>query len=153
MSSVLDSAYRLVRAYPGGASSLAPRLGKSASTLSHEVNPPAHSTAKLGLVTAVDMSVLARDFSILNAFAAEMHAVVLPLPDALGPDEDLAQQTALLAKEFSDLMVEISVSTADRRISDNELQRLQTVWGELVQAGQHLLTTFRHLNEGTGGDR
>lgn len=147
MSSVLDAAYRLVRAYPGGAASLAPRIGKSPSTLSHEVRPPEGSTAKLGLQTAVDATVLSGDLSILNAFAAEVGAIVMPLPNHLDADADVAQQTAKLAKEFAELMTEVSTSTADRRISDNEVRRLQSVWGELVQAGQQLLGTLQRANQ------
>lgn len=38
MSSVLDAVYRTVRAYPGGAESLAPRLGTTANVLRNKVS-------------------------------------------------------------------------------------------------------------------
>lgn len=147
---VLDAAYRLVRAYPGGAASLGPRIGKSPTTLSHEVRPPQGSTAKLGLETAYDISTLSGDREILNAFAAGMNCMVIPLPGALDPDTDVAQQTAQLAREFAELMTDISLSTADRRISDNEMAQIKSTWGDLVQAGQALISTFQHFNTTKG---
>lgn len=51
MSNITDAAYRLAKAYPGGALSLSPRLGKSGTTLSQELTR--HGTSKLGLETAV----------------------------------------------------------------------------------------------------
>lgn len=55
----LDAAYNLVRDYPGGASSLAPRLDKNPSVLSHEVT--ATGSAKLGLLTAIKITELSGD--------------------------------------------------------------------------------------------
>lgn len=140
--SVLDAAYHLVRNYPGEAASLAPRLGKSQTTLCHEVRPPQGSTAKLGLKTAVDMTVLSGDLRVLNAFAAEAGCVVLKLPENLDPGKNVANQTAQLAHEFAELMSEIAGSATDRVISDNELRRLRNSWSELVAVGQHLMASF-----------
>jgi hypothetical protein len=69
---ILDAAYHTVHDYPGGASALAPRLGKSHATLSHEVRPPANSQAKLGLRDAQRIMALTGDYRILQAQAAEL---------------------------------------------------------------------------------
>ena len=79
---VIDAAYGVVHDYPGGSDSLAPRLGKASVTLSHEVARV--GTAKLGLDTAVKVSVLTGDFRILDAFALQCGRMVLPLPCADG---------------------------------------------------------------------
>ena len=59
---VLDAAYHLVRAYPGGAQSLAPRMSKNPNTLNHEV--AGDGTAKFGLVDAVAATQLSKNFVI-----------------------------------------------------------------------------------------
>ena len=102
MSNVLDAAFHLVRAYPGGASSLAPRIGKNATTLSHEVKGT--GTAKFGLDDAVNASLMSNDLRILNAFAAECECMVLRLP-VVGADGDetTMRDVASLAREFGEL--------------------------------------------------
>ena len=65
---VLDAAQHLVHDYPGGAASLAPRLGKTHTTLCNEVT--GRHGYKFGLQDSVKASVFADDLRILNAFAA-----------------------------------------------------------------------------------
>ncbi len=56
-------------------------MGKAATTLAHEVNRT--GTAKLGLETAVAISVMSQDLRILDAFAAQCGRMTLPLPEVL----------------------------------------------------------------------
>lgn len=138
MSAVHDAAYQLVRDYPGGAESLAPRIGKNATTLRHEVNRI--GSAKLGLSDSVDMSVKANDLRILNAFAAECSCIVLRVPQALECDETAMHKVAKLAREFGDLVGSVTEATADGSVSANELARIRSEWADLVAAGQSLLS-------------
>ena len=138
MSTVLDAAYQLVRAYPGGALSLAPRMGKNPTSLSHEVK--CTGTAKFGLDDAVTASVLTGDLRILNAFASECDCMVLPLPRSLANDNNAMMRVATLAREFGDLVGSVTEATADGAITANELARAQREWSELVAAGQALLS-------------
>lgn len=134
---VLDAAYHLVHAYPGGAEALAPRIGKNATTLRHEVNGT--GTAKLGLADAVNASVLSKDRRILNAFAAECDCMVLPMPAPIDCDNTAMHRVAALAKEFGEMVASVTAAAADGRITANELDTVQRDYAELVAAGQALM--------------
>lgn len=139
MSTVLDAAHQMVQAYPGGAESLGPRIGKNPTTLRHEVNRT--GAAKLGLVDAVSMSVMSGDPRILNAFNAECGYVAFRLPSVEGVcDESTIRSVSELAREFGELMGTVTQAAADGRITGNELHQVQGAWSELVAAGQAMVS-------------
>lgn len=134
---LLDAAFNLVSDYPGGAQSLAPRMGKAGSTLSHEVT--AAGTAKLGLLDAEKMSVLANDARILTAWANNMGHMLVPLPTIEQRlDDDCMLRLANTAKEFGELCKEVAGDLADSIISDNELHRIDQETGRLIASLQSL---------------
>lgn len=143
---VMTAAYHLVHDYPGGPESLAPRLDKSPSTLGHECKP-GYPGAKLGLVTAVRMSVLAQDRRILNAFAAEMGCVVVPTSAPALPDLQALMALGALASAFAEVVQEATAAMADGRVSDNELHRLEREGGDLLVALQGVLHVARANNQ------
>jgi len=144
---VQTAAFNLVHDYPGGATALAPLLGKSASTLSHEVDPN-YPTAKLGLADALKLTLLSKDRTVLNAFAMACHCMVLPLPAcADGVDDDTFKGVTRLAREFAEVISQVSEVTADGTVSDNELRRVEREAAELVSAVQAVLTALRVRNE------
>lgn len=143
---IRDALYHTVRNYPGGARALAPRIGKSGTTLSHEVNPPDGSSAKAGLLDAVAIMELTGDHSLLHALNQHMGYVTVPMPTLHEAHEDTGVQVAVLAKEFGDVMVEIAQGAADAEINDNELRSLHRQWAELVSAGNVLLATWAAKN-------
>ena len=144
---VQTAAFNLVHDYPGGATALAPLLGKSASTLSHEVDPN-YPTAKLGLADALKLTMLSKDRSVLNAFAMACHCMVVPLPACSdNDDDDTFRSVTRVAREFAELISEVSEVTADGAVSDNELRRVDSEATELVAAIQAVLTTLRLRNE------
>lgn len=147
MSSVRDAAFRLVRAYPGGATALGPRLGKRGDSLAHEV--AGRGFAKLGLEDAVAITVMSGDLGILNAFAAECDCHVLPLPELVSEVDELdsVRRMGALAKEFSELLGAVADGLADGRISHNEFKRIQKEWGELEAVGQRLLAQITAAHE------
>lgn len=143
---VLTAAYHLVHDYPGGPASLAPRLDKSASTLAHECQP-GYPGAKLGLQTAVRMSVLAGDRRILNAFAADMGCMVVPATAPALTDLQALQALGALAAAFADVVQETTGAMVDGQVSDNELHRLEREGGELLVALQQVLQVARANNQ------
>lgn len=145
MSHMLDAAFALVRAYPGGSLSLAPRMGKAHGTLSHEVS--GRAGYKLGLDDAVAMSVLASDLRVLNAFAAEMGCLVLQLPDGGSVGSDVMQRVGQAAKEFGEFLSEVTTDAADGDISTNDLRRIEKEWGDLMAVGQQLMALLRGMHD------
>lgn len=140
-----QAAFRVVRDFPGGAVALAPYLGKSAATLSHEVNPN-QPTYKLGLQTAVDMTIASRNPAILNAFAAECGYMVLPLPSADAGD-DMVNRISGLAKEFAEEVQAVSEVLADGEVTANELKRVEREGADVIAAVQALLVAVRAKHE------
>ena len=143
---VMLAAFRMIKDYPGGAVALAPVVGKTAATLSHEVSPN-YPTAKFGLADAVALSQWTNDRQVLTAFAAELSCMVVPLPADVPGVEGVAPRTAQLAREFSDLMTELATSLADGHVSTNELGRIEREGSELMAALQSLLGTVRALHD------
>lgn len=87
---VADAAHAVVREYPGGSESLAPRLGMSAAVLRSKVNPNCE-THHLRLSEAVAITDITGDVRILRAFAQETGRLVLDAPtDADGQPSDMA---------------------------------------------------------------
>lgn len=142
---VSDAAYNTAHDYPGGSKALSLRLGKAATTLADEVNPNL-THAKLGLLDAIKMQVMSRDYRVLYAMAAELGHASFPLPDLDRIDSNCSQSVATLAKEFGELMAEVAQGLADGDVNDNELKRLEREAGQLVSALQQLLRHAATLN-------
>lgn len=130
-----DVAFNVVHDYAGGAVSLAPRIGRNHTTLCHELNGT--GTAKLGLLDAEKITLLTGDMRILQAFASNCGQMLVPLPSVASGDNAMVRLAAS-AKEFGDLVAEVSTDLADGRISDNELARIDRETGELI-ASVHAL--------------
>lgn len=142
---VMLAAFRLVHEARGGAVALASVVNKTAATLSHEVSPNYHS-AKLGLQDAVLLSLHTGDRGVLNAFAASMSCMVVPLVAAVPGAECAATLVASLAREFGELMAEVSADLVDGAVSDAELARIDREAAQLVVAMQDLMAELRAIN-------
>jgi hypothetical protein len=147
MNHLLDAFYNLVhKVYPGGATALAPRLDKSSTTLCHEVRPPHGSSAKLGLMDAIEIMELT-DARPLQLICQRFGGMFVPLPQLGSQHENTMAHTAAVATEFSDVLREVSIKLADGHVSDNDLRSIQKEWGELLSAGQAMLAHLAALNE------
>ena len=141
-----DAAYNTVHDYAGGAASLAPRMGKSVSVLSHEVTGT--GTAKLGLLDAEKITHLTGDLRILEAFATNCGQMLVPLPHAVDVDaDDCMLRLAATVKEFSDLCTEVAGDLKDSQISDNELARVDRECGELIASIHSLREALARRNQ------
>lgn len=149
---LLDAAYNVVHDYPGGAQSLAPRMGKSPTTLAHEVS--ATGAAKLGLLDAAKITHLTGDLRVLEAFAGNVGQMLVPLPFlvAVGSD-DCMLALADTAKEFGELCREVAADLADGVISDNELKRIDKEMGLLIATVHALREALAARNQATKAAR
>lgn len=120
---IQDAAYHTVHGYPGGADALAVRMGMSANTLKHKVNPH-NTTHHLSLREAVTMQELSGHHAILHSMA-----------DALGyvstratPGDDSAPPLDVLAKlhaEIADLHMALAEALSDAgSVSINQMRRI-----------------------------
>lgn len=135
---ILDAAYHVIHDYPGGADSLAPRVGKTGTTLSHEAKRTGQ--AKLGLDTAVKVSVLTGDLRILEAFAMACDCMVVPLPKvAMTGDSPVMAGLAGMLKEQAHVVSAVSESLEDNEISDNERGKIYREASELMAMTRKLL--------------
>lgn len=142
---VIDAAYHVVRDYPGGADSLAPRLSKAGGVLSAEV--ARRGTAKFGLETAVQVTQLSGDLRILHAFALECGQMCIPLPEAVSLEgNDVLQALGEASQEFADLCREVCSDMADGVISDNDQARIDRARGKLLAKLHQLGAAIRARN-------
>lgn len=147
----LDAARYLMRAYPGGAESLAPRLDKTPTTLRHEV--AGSDKYKLGLVDAealTQMAIEARvpnPLAILNAFAANCGAMVVALPDMSAVGGSTFEELAGAAKEFAEFVSVAALSAADGQITANELRDIDRELSELVSKVQRVRNGLAAMHE------
>lgn len=144
--SVSDALYHTVHDYPGGAEALAVRLGKRGTSLSHEVKPPANSTAKAGLEDTMKIVEFSDDHRVIHAINARFGYLGVRLPQLDGASETTMAHLAALSREFNDVVQAAALSASDGVITDNELSGLQRQAGELVAALQALLGDFVQQN-------
>jgi hypothetical protein len=143
---LLDASYNLAHDYPGGAASLAPRVGKNATTLSHELKGT--GDAKLGLLTAEKMTVLSGDLRVLHAFAHNCGQMVLPLPAVPdGGSDDCMRRLGATAEEFGKLCAEVAGDLVDGQISDNELARIDRECGALIASLHAMRQSLAQRNQ------
>lgn len=150
--SVSDAALHTVHGYPGGATSLAPRLlpPKSATTLSHEVKPPEGGSAKLGLETAMQLMDLTGNTLIAQAVAARAGGMFVPMPSATVCNSEVFPALSRLAKEFGDVVAKVTDVAADGSISDNDLKEVVKEAGELMGALQGALQVLTDMHAARG---
>lgn len=151
---LLDAARRLAKGYPGGIDALAQRMGKAPDTLRHEL--AGARGYKLGAEDLEEMTLLALGAHTPNAMVAlaTMNAncgqMAIPLPQTLaGSDDDCMRQVAGVAKEFSDLVQQVSSRAADGEISANDLVVIDKELSELVASVHGLRESLgrRHLRD------
>lgn len=144
-SSVCDAAYHTVHSYPGGAVSLAPRLGmKSAATLNHKVNP--HSpTYYLGLKEAQDIQRLTGDHRILFTSAHDLGYACIKVTS-----EEVAnvnQNCLATMQEMSAYLKLVTETLADNVVSDNELSQNIAQLGIMIGEANNLLSVLIGMNQ------
>ena len=145
--SVLDAAYRLAHAYPGGVRALAARMERNSNTLAHELNPnmPTH---KLGLGDAALMTALSGDASIAEAMARAAGGVFVRLPaSSQASDEALLEQFATLVQDFGAVGASMNEALADGRVTPREFERFAATVDEMCAAGIALRERFSQLVE------
>lgn len=137
-----DAAYQTAHGYPGGITALATRMGVSANTLTHKVNPH-NTTHHLSLREAVDMQFFADDAAVLHAMAARLgYACVRAMPDQAGGDPVAA------LVNFQVAQADFTQQAGDAILTPlpptrNTMRRMSEFAGDLIAATDAVLAAIR----------
>lgn len=140
-----DATYHTVHDYPGGASSLAPRMGMPVGVLNSKVNPNTH-THHLALSEAVRLMAITGDHRILRAQCDEL-GYLPPIPRVTCEVSDLAlleTYTRLIA-ELGEFSQAFHAALADGRLPLAEVDRLQKEMLDFFAAGEELLNRAKAI--------
>lgn len=122
---IADAAYAVVHDYPGGAESLAPRLGMSAAVLRNKVNPN-NTTHHVTLAEAVRLSQITGNRGLIDAFAAELGLVVIELPAPENcADGEILELMAQTWETNGDIGKEVNRTFADSRVEAHEVAKIK----------------------------
>lgn len=125
INNVLDAAFHVAHDYPGGIHALAVRMATSPNVLNKKVDPNT-DTHHLRLDEALKISLLTQDARILQAFAASLSHVAIPLPD-IGDDGDMGLLDGFMQviKELGELTTSFQTAWADGAINSKELSDIK----------------------------
>lgn len=119
---VIDAAAAIVDRYPGGAESLAPRIGMSAGILRNKVNAN-NSTNHLTLVEANRMMGVTGDYEVLQAMALE-HGFILSKVEPEGQVGSILSAMLSMEVAAGEFARTIHDAMADNIISSNEMKAI-----------------------------
>lgn len=141
---VFDAIYHAVHDHPGSAQALAPRMGLQPTTLLNMANPR-ETTHGWSLRRFRDLLAFTGDRRPLDALCAENGGVFVPVPKAVGAEQDLLATVTRLGKEFGDVCASLNAALADGRVTPRELDdfRQQVYEMNQVAAGLEALVAAR----------
>lgn len=146
-----DALALMVKHFPGGLEVVALRVGKPAETLRKEIG--GNAGFKLGLDTAVLISDLCIDaksehcYAFVNSVSGPAGRFIeLPVREMV-EKQDLRQDAAVMLKEGTDVLSELTVALADEQISDNELTRIEREVADAVESLQAVLRGAQARNK------
>lgn len=144
---VLDAAYLTAQRFPGGVPALAQRMGVSANTLQHKLNPN-NDRHILGLQEALIIQTITGNASVLHAMASALgYTAQRAVPDQSGGDP--LQAFWRFQQELGDF----SAAAAEQlkpgaQVSRNAQRRLEYHANEVIAAINHLVATASALVPG-----
>ena len=146
---VEDAAHLIAHDCEGGVKSLAPRMGIGARVFNGKVDPRDKGHI-LGLSEAVRMQQLTGRKEILYAMADTLDCVCLPKPSCSDESADVSTLMANACAEFGDYLRETDKAMHDRKVTPNEVKRLQKELMELICASTRLHQRMASMVEARG---
>lgn len=143
--SVDDAAYKTVHGYPGGVAAVAARLGTSAGTLNHKVNPN-NTTHYLNPRELLAIQHITGDASITQAMAYSLGLSCVPaMPDQSGGDPVEAIMRASMA--WADFLRSVAdpLQLPGGKINRNQMRRIEAMAADLQAAMGDVLAAVRGL--------
>ena len=148
---VLDAALLIAQEVPGGVPALAQRMGVSANTLQHKLNPN-NTTHHLHPRELVAMQYLSGDASVLHAMAAALGYTCTPaLPDrSEGDPVDAFMHQAAAQGKYVAAVADAMLVPAP---SCNEVNRVARMAEDLIDTTAALLSVLRgRMRKAPGGE-
>lgn len=122
---VQDAFYNTVHKAEGGCEALAARMGMSAAILRNKANPNTASNTPT-LLDADRIMGLTRDYSILDALAANHGRVVVPMPDDYeASDMSVLEMVARIMGTNGNVGNEIFQALQDGKVSRAEVDKVR----------------------------
>ena len=146
-----DSARNLARRMQGGIEAWALRVGKNPTSARHEL--AGSGGYKLGLEDAELMTQYAIEqgvsdpLQILNTFARNVGAMVIPLPALYQTGGSSMEDLAAAAREFAEFVAVSAQAPADGRVTANELADVDRELSELIGCAQRVRATLATMHE------
>lgn len=146
---VLKAAYDVAHDFPDrGAVGLAARLDKNAGTFLNELSPGCE-TAKLGLGTALAMTLATKDYRILYAFADTCGHLAFPKPDFSRVSDAALLDMFLVRDEAAGRFAEtVRLALADGSVSRAELSRIRERAHSYAAAVLEIVARLEGLSDG-----
>lgn len=143
------AAYRVAHDFADrGAVGLAARLDKNPGTFLNELSPGC-DTAKLGLGTAVAMSLAANDFRILHAFADTCGHLAFPKPDLSNVSDQALLDLWFARDEAAGRFAEtVRRALADGGISAAEFSEIKAAAYRYAAAVLEIVARLEGLSDG-----
>lgn len=140
-----DAAYHTVHEYPGGSTSLAPRVAMNPVVLNSKVNPHT-STHHLTLDEAMRIQAITGDHRLLRAMC-EALGYLPPVMRVTGlvSDAALLENYTRLMSELGEFSQAFHQALADGRLTAKEVDRLEDEMLDFFQAGEELVNRARSL--------
>lgn len=114
-----------------GAKKVAADLGISLSLLYKWSEPTDESGAQNPLDRVAQLSKITNDPRCVMWLCQQMNGVYVKNPASLGGKSDVLRATQRLLKEFSDVLMAVSLAWEDSRVTTAEAEKIRAEWDEL----------------------
>lgn len=144
---LLDAFFNTVHDYPGGAESLAPRMGMSAAILRNKADQTKEHNKPL-LVDADKIMGLTGDYRILDALAHNHGFVMVPKNgDAPASDMAVLDLIAGVWKAEGEVGAQVNQTLADGKVEPAEVEKVKLAVYHLDQIMQTLVKRLEGMAE------
>lgn len=145
----LDALYLTTHEHPGGAEALARRMGRSPAALRQALlRRSASTTHKVQFEDFIRILDLTGDLRALHALCGRYGGIFLPV-DTSGDTGDLVALLLEKDQRSGDLAAQVHAAIEDRRVTFNELRRVQSAVARL-QAVLDRIVRFVHTMHEAG---
>lgn len=143
--SVIDAAYRVAHAYPGGIAALAVRMGKSQHVLQNKVNPN-NETHHLNIEEAAQLADLADSDDIAKAFAERRNMVCIRLAEFDGvSDMELLDLFLKMETRKGAWFAAVQKALSDGVVDPQEFERISAEFNEFSAAGAEVESRLKSM--------